>query len=511
MAIEKRKGNSWRVLFPHPASEWSPPAQLPFPSEEAARTFDALWKLRRRQGRLGEVWAEVFAAEASAERSAETVVLGDFLIDTFFPYWKGTPGRGRSGPKSARATGEMADTILDHVFEATYERDQHGHAMRDPKTNARIVLSWGADALAHTPLHELDPSTALAFAAKLEAKLVGREQKPLGKEVRRKLLSILQQAFDHAVVVYPELYGRPNPFGYVRKPSQTGVQTVRAMKPDVVEVMRCDWQIIELLSDLRSNGQIKPAQARVLRELGWPIPEQPYWAHFSSAFISAFAYSSARPQELLGIPQTALEPPRLTVDRHNLNGKVLPGTKSTKYPRKRPLLIGPGAADLTSWRTWLNGRSSAKPMLLFPTAEGKALNNHAYNNWRERYYVPVALRNGLRDNDPNDPAAERSDGSPRPYALRHCYATLRVAAGHDTLAIERSMGTSLVREVYADVIEEYEERGVLDIDAEVSAARAAAPARSAANFRASAREAGLNWGLIEAITGTVFPAAAQSG
>jgi hypothetical protein len=502
MSVEKRKGNTWRVWFPHSATGWNPPAQLAFPDEKSAHTFDALWKLRRRQGRLGEVWPEVFPREAEAQRQAGTVLLGDYLIDDFFPHWQRTPGRGRSGPKADGTVEMTRDWIMDHVFEAVYERDRHGtNPRRNSETGARVVLSWGPDAIAWLPLQEFDASDALAFNTSLEAKGVG-------KEVRRKVLSFLQQALNHAVVVYPELYGRPNPFSYVKKPAQGGVKTVRGFKPDVVEVMRCDWQIIERLSELRAAGQITRTQARELRKQGWPVPEQRYLARFSGSFISAFAYSSARPQELLGIPQTAINERRLTIDRHNVNGFIKPGTKSTSYPRKRPLLIGPGAADLVAWREWLNASLPVEPPLLFPMYNGEAWNAHAYRNWRRRYYAPVAQRNGLRDPDPDDPDADESDGSPRPYALRHCYATLRLAAHHSPFQVERSMGTSLVSAVYAELIEEYEERGVLDIDAEVTAARAAAPARSAASFREGANAAGLKRGQIEAILAAVFPAAA---
>jgi hypothetical protein len=61
-----------------------------------------------------------------------------------------------------------------------------------------------------------------------------------------------------------------------------------------------------------------------------------------------------------------------------------------------------------------------------------------------------------------------------PYALRHIYATLRIAAHHPTLYIESSMGTGLVGKVYGGVIRRYQGKGPLDIDAELQAARNAA-------------------------------------
>ena len=517
MAVEKRKGtNSWRVLFPDPQTGWDPPGQQSFGDEQTARNFDRLWKLRKSQDRMGELWAEVFPQEAEADRHARGILFGDFLIDAAFPHWRDTPGRGRSHAKEAKSVGQMRDWVTDHVFEALYERDHHGHARRD-REGVRIVSKWGpSEALCWMPIDELDPAVTLAFDRRLRTKQVGDPPHPVGDEVRRKVLSFLQQAFDHAVVVYPELYGRPNPFSFVRKPTQSGVQTVRAMTPEIVEVMRAEWRLIETLSHFRVRGLISREQARTLRAHGWPIPEDPYLARFTAAFISAAAYSSARPQELLGASQAALKPPRLIIRQHNVDGRIRPGTKSTRFPRKRALLIGPGASDLAEWKQWLQNNFPVRPMLLFPDFDGGAWNATAYRNWRARYYVPVAKRNGLRDADPDDGDGEEPPGSPRPGALRHIYATMRVAAHHDTLAIERSMGTSLVREVYADVIEDWEEQGALDIDATVAAARSAAPQIASDHLRASTGTRGtpldvpLSDEQVEAVIRTTFPALALS-
>src|SRR5262249_11909866 len=68
-------------------------------------------------------------------------------------------------------------------------------------------------------------------------------------------------------------------------------------------------------------------------------------------------------------------------------------------------------------------------------------------NWRENYFMPIARSHSL--------GSESDD----PYALRHIYATLRIAAHHPTLYIESSMGTGLVGRVYGGVIRRYEGTG----------------------------------------------------
>jgi hypothetical protein len=53
---------------------------------------------------------------------------------------------------------------------------------------------------------------------------------------------------------------------------------------------------------------------------------------------------------------------------------------------------------------------------------------------------------------------------------------LRIAAHHPTLYIESSIGTVLVGKVYGSVIGRYEGTGLLNIDAEIEAARTASRA-----------------------------------
>jgi hypothetical protein len=477
MAIERRSDGSFRVSFSHPVTGWKPPARLPFKTEDAARNFDALIKLRRAQGRLGELWAEVYPADARRERREGLPLLGDFVLDEYWGHWCHTPGRGRSEPKAAKTVREQKRNVNTHVLEAIVERDAHGHPVRDNEGEP-VVLDWGAEAIAWAPLDQLDPATVLAYARRLEAQRVG-------KETQRKILVFLAACYDHAVLLYPTLYGRPNPFRQVPKPSQTGTRKVRPLWPETVEQMRCEFLLIAELARARHDGRLSRAQAKKLRDLGWPVPETPYMAEFSAAACSALAYSSARPQELLALPQTAVDGQRLSITRHNENGQIKPGTKSTRYPSKRPLLIGCGAEDLHEWRLRLNAQMrelGVQTLLLFPREDGMPFDEQDYKRWRGRYFKPVAARLQF-DQD----AVE----GPRPYQLRHLYGTLRVAAGHDMVAIERSMGTSLVAEVYADVREDYEEEGPIDIAAKIASARSAAPELAAADFREATKKAGL--------------------
>jgi hypothetical protein len=108
--------------------------------------------------------------------------------------------------------------------------------------------------------------------------------------------------------------------------------------------------------------------------------------------------------------------------------------------------------------------SADDPLFPYPGTD-RLWTEREYRNWREDYFVPIARSHGL--------GSESDD----PYALRHIYATLRIAAHHPTLYIESSMGTGLVGKVYGGVIRPYEGKGPLNIDTEIEAARKAALAK----------------------------------
>jgi hypothetical protein len=144
-----------------------------------------------------------------------------------------------------------------------------------------------------------------------------------------------------------------------------------------------------------------------------------------------------------------------------IQSQIVPGTKSKRYPDKDVYLLGPLPATMAR-RAAAAGLDDA----LFPyPGTDRLWTESDCRNWREDYFVPIARSHGL--------GTESDD----PYALRHIYATLRIAAHHPTLYIESSMGTGLVGKVYGGVIRRYEGKGPLNIDAEIEAARTAAHAK----------------------------------
>jgi hypothetical protein len=383
------------------------------------------------------------------------LLLGEYVIE-FFPKWAEGKVvlRGNSARPKARKTIDIVQDGLHRiVFETRWKRDEHGWRVRDAE--ARFVdLGWGEAAAAWIPLRDFDIEHVLALAEKVDAEKIG-------KEVWRKVRSFLKQLVDYAQLKKDFPRERPNPVTLVAPPPQTGVRLVRKpYPPEIVERIRADFLVLD---DIARKGARRARGKRVETPAGVPVPPAPGFARTSADLVEALAYGGFRPGEILAACGRHYAPEDLganylRVCQRNVDGAIVPGTKSSRYPEKDVFLLGPLSKTLS------RRASAAGPDgLLFPyPGTSRLWTESEYRNWREDYFVPIARSHGL--------GSESDD----PYALRHIYATLRIAAHHPTLYIESSMGTGLVGRVYGGVIRRYEGKGPLNIGAEIRAARRAA-------------------------------------
>jgi hypothetical protein len=379
-------------------------------------------------------------------------LLGEYVVD-FFPKWaegkvilRGTSPR----PKAKKTIDIVQDGLHRIVFETRWKRDEHGWRVRD--THGRLVdLGWGDTAAAWIPLREFDIEHVLALAEKIDADKIG-------KEVWRKVRSFLKQLIDHAQLKKDFPREQANPVTLVAPPPQTGVKIVRRpYPPEIVERIRADFLALE---EIARQGSRRTRGRKVETPAGVPVPSTPEFAATSADLVEALAYGGFRPGEILAAcgrhyaPED-LGPKYLRICQRNVDGVIVPGTKSSRYPEKDVFLLGPLPKTLAR-----RAEAAGSDGLLFPyPGTDRLWTESEYRNWREDYFVPIARSHGL--------GSESDD----PYALRHIYATLRIAAHHPTLYIESSMGTGLVGGVYGGVIRRYEGKGALNIDAEIKAAR----------------------------------------
>jgi hypothetical protein len=333
-----------------------------------------------------------------------------------------------------------------------WKRDGRGWRVRDAEGRL-IDLGWGVGAAAWIPLREFDIEHVLALAEKVD-------KDKIGKEVWRKVRSFLKQLVDYAQLKKDFPRERPNPVTLVAPPPQTGIRLVRRpYPPEIVERIRADFLALE---ELAREGVRRARGKEVETPAGVPVPPTEGFAKTSADLVEALAYGGFRPGEILAACGRHYAPDDLgsnylRISQRNVDGAIVAGTKSSRYPDKDVFLLGPLPKTLAR-RAAVAGPDG----LLFPyPGTDRLWTESDYRNWREDYFVPIARSHGL--------GSESDD----PYALRHVYATLRIAAHHPTLYIESSMGTGLVGRVYGGVIRRYEGKGALDIDREIRAARKA--------------------------------------
>jgi integrase len=105
------------------------------------------------------------------------------------------------------------------------------------------------------------------------------------------------------------------------------------------------------------------------------------------------------------------------------------------------------------------GQPSGKSLILLGD-DGEAWDKTAWQMWRVDRWAPACRAAGLED-------------APRPYDLRHSFASLLLAEGRQPLHVARQLGhsVSVLLSTYAHLIDEYQDRQSIDADVEIAAAR----------------------------------------
>ena len=136
--------------------------------------------------------------------------------------------------------------------------------------------------------------------------------------------------------------------------------------------------------------------------------------------------------------------------------------KATKTGQKRSVrLLGPLAQDVREYRL-AAGRPQSSALLLTGD-DGRPWDETAWQMWRADRWRPAC-------------AAAALDPIPRPYDLRHSFASLLLAEGRQPLYVARQLGHSLpvLFSTYAHLIDEYAESPrAIDAEAGIARARAA--------------------------------------
>ena len=136
--------------------------------------------------------------------------------------------------------------------------------------------------------------------------------------------------------------------------------------------------------------------------------------------------------------------------------------KATKTSRARSVnLLPPLAAELREWRL-ATGRPSGEELVI-PGPSGTAWTKADMANWRTRQWAPACLEAGL-------------EPVPRPYDLRHSFASLLLAERRQPLYVAQQLGHSpaVLLSTYAHLLPELAETERVEPELEIATAREAA-------------------------------------
>jgi integrase len=242
-----------------------------------------------------------------------------------------------------------------------------------------------------------------------------------------------------------------NPMTLVRAPKPAHHDAVKPLSPAVVESIR--RQLLE--PSPRDVSASRPGQ-RQRRRYQLPAPGDAQSRRRDALIVALLAYAGLRPGELCALRWDDIRESTILVQRAaNPDGTL----KATKTEHHRTVaLLPPLARELREYR--LAAGRPPENRLLLTDGEGNAWSKSSWQMWRVDRWAPACRAAGL-------------DPVPRPYDLRHSFASLLLAQGRQPVLVAKQAGHSLavLLSTYAHLIDEYADRERVDPELEIVNAR----------------------------------------
>jgi len=293
---------------------------------------------------------------------------------------------------------------------------------------------------ADVPLREITPQRVAAWQA-------ARVKAGGGRKAIREALSLLGGLLGYAVELE---HLQVNAARAVRPVKRAQRQSVRPLAPAAVEAVR------RVLSAPMPVQVPDSRDGRRRRAYGQPDQRTAQTRQRDAALVSVLAYAGLRPGEALALCWDNVRDSTLLVE-HAVDGTG--GRKATKTDHARTVRVLDALAhDLREWR--LAAGRPPKTALIFPRSDGGLWTKADWDNWRDRTWRKACPRADL-------------DPIPRPYDLRHSFASLLLAEGRAIhyVAEQLGHGAEQTLRTYGHVIADYRDRQVIDAEAEIRAAR----------------------------------------
>jgi len=252
-----------------------------------------------------------------------------------------------------------------------------------------------------------------------------------------------------------------NPLALVRPPLAEHRDSVTPLAPATVEGVRA---VLAGSMDVHVPARIRRSGVRVA---GYVVPDErdPLTRQRDAAIVSVLAYAGLRPGELRALRWGDVRKATITVERAARPDGTIKSTKN--HERRAVRLLAPLAADLAELR--LAAGHPTDDMLVLPPVGEPAADAHPkavtwtktdWQVWRARRWDKACTLAGM-------PA------SPRPYDLRHSFASLLLAEGKSVHYVARQLGHSpaLTLSTYGHLFAEYEDADRINAEQEIVKAR----------------------------------------
>jgi len=353
--------------------------------------------------------------------------------------------RAQLGPLAVAQLTARGGLTLDEWIEQRWAPEHAAgleHSTRERYASVYKCHIW--QPLGEVPLAELTVSRLREWQAAL---VKGNVSPGTVRKARTFLSSVLRHAAESEAIP-------GNPLSIVRAPRSQQRDAVEPLSPAAVEAIRA----VLLSPPPRDVSAAHPGQ-RARRHYELPPPGSPQTWRRDALIVSLLAYAGLRPGELRALKLGVVQPGTILVQlAANPDGSVKP----TKTGQKRSVrLLGPLAQEIREYRL-ASGRPPNSALLLTGD-DGRPWDKTDWQMWRADRWGPACRAAG------RDPV-------PRPYDLRHSFASLLLAEGRQPLYVARQLGHSfpVLLSTYAHLIEEYAASPhAIDAEAELTKARAA--------------------------------------
>ncbi|MGI8863221.1 MAG: tyrosine-type recombinase/integrase [Solirubrobacteraceae bacterium] len=351
--------------------------------------------------------------------------------------------RQQLGPLAVQQLTARGGPTLDQWIEQRWAPEHAAsleRSTRDRYANVYKCHIW--QPLGDTPLGELT-------VARLREWQAARVKAGVNPGTIHKARTFLSSVLRHAA----ESESIPgNPLSLVRSPRASHRDAAEPLPPAVVEAIRRAL----LNPQPREIAVSRPGQ-RQRRRYELPSPGTPQTRQRDALIVSLLAYAGLRPGELRALRLGDVREGTIHVQRAaDPDGSI----KTTKTTHKRTVrLLSPLAQDVREYR-FASGRPPDTALLLSDD-HGDPWDKTAWQMWRVDRWAPACRAAGL-------------DPVPRPYDLRHSFASLLLAEGRQPLYVAKQFGHSLtvLLSTYAHLIDEFAERTEpVDAEAEIATAR----------------------------------------